>query len=116
MSLRDRIIAANDSAEEIVEIPEWACSVKVRSMSGAARAVLVQDASDNNGKMNFGRVLPEIIIGCVFDPTTGEQVFEAKDTEVLMTKSGAVLDRIVAIAMRLSGFAEGAVDAAGKDS
>lgn len=115
-SIRDRIIAANDTAKEMVEIPEWDVTVEVRSMSGAARSVLVQDAANNDGRLNFSRVLPEIIIGCVFDPTTGEKVFDAADAEILMEKSGAVLDRIIAVAMRLSGFNDGAVDAAGKGS
>ena len=116
MSLRDRIIAANDTASELLELPEWGVQVEVRSMSGAARARLVQDAANNDGKMNFTAAMPEIIIGCTFDPETGERVFESADTEALMEKSGQVLDKIIAVAMRLSGFNDGAVDAAGKDS
>ena len=114
MSIRDRIIAANDTAAELLVVPEWGVTVEVRSMSGAARAVLVQDAANNDSKINFAKVLPEIIIGCVFDPDTGERVFESEDTEALMEKSGQVLDKVLAIAMRLSGFTDGAVDAAGK--
>jgi hypothetical protein len=116
VSIRDRIIAANDTAKEIVDIPEWGVKVEVRSMSGAARAVLVQDAANNDGKLNFTRMLPEILIGCMFDPETGERIFDGEDTELLMDKSGAVLDKIIAVAMRLSGFNEGAVDTAGKGS
>lgn len=114
MSIRDRIIAANDTASELLVVPEWGVTVEVRSMSGAARAVLVQDAANNDGKINFAKVLPEIIIGCLFDPETGERVFDAKDTEPLMEKSGQVLDKVLAVAMRLSGFNDGAVDVAGK--
>lgn len=116
MSIRDRIIAAKDTASELVTIPEWEVTVEVRSMSGSARAVLVQDAANNDGKINFTKILPEIIVGCTFDPLTGERVFEATDTELLMEKSGQVLDKIVAVAMRLSGFNDGAVDLAGKGS
>ena len=114
MSIRDRIIAASDTASELLVIKEWDVTVEVRSMSGAARAVLIQDAANNDGKVNFAKILPEIIIGCVFDPETGERVFESKDEEALMEKSGQVLDKVLAVAMRLSGFADGAVDVAGK--
>jgi hypothetical protein len=91
-------------------------TVEVRSMSGSARTSLVQDAANNDGKLNFSAALPEIIIGCVFDPVTGERVFDHKDKELLMEKSGQVLDKVIAVAMRLSGFNDGAVDAAGKGS
>lgn len=116
MSIRDRIIAASDTAKELLELPEWGVTVEVRSMSGGARASLVQDASNNDGKLNFTAALPEIIIGCTFDPETGERVFQHSDKEALMEKSGQVLDKIIVVAMRLSGFNDGAVDAAGKGS
>jgi hypothetical protein len=85
-------------------------------MSGASRASITQDAADNNGTINFGKMMPEIIVGCVFDPETGEQVFTADDRSLVMEKSGAALDKIVTLAMALSGFGEKAVDEAGKGS
>lgn len=116
MSLRDRIFAVDDASREIVHISEWGVDVEVRGMSGAARAVLTEEAASNNGKVNFGRMMPEIIIGCTFDPETGEQVFEGADAEAIMAKSGAALEKITSVAMRLSGFGDGAVDEAGKGS
>lgn len=116
MSLRDRIIAVDDTQREIVQIDEWGVEVEVRGMSGAARAALSQEAADNNGNINFRKMMPEIVVGCVFDPETGEQVFGDVDKEVVMSKSGSALDKIVAVAMRLSGFGEKAVDEAGKGS
>jgi hypothetical protein len=61
-------------------------------------------------------MMPEIVVQCVFDPETGEQVFDNADKDAVMGKSGAALDKIVAVAMRLSGFGEKAVDEAGKGS
>jgi len=61
-------------------------------------------------------MMPELVVQCCFDPETGEQVFDSKDKEIVMGKSGAALDRIVNIAMRLSGFGDKAIDDAGKDS
>ena len=85
-------------------------------MSGAARASISQDAAENNGNINFLKMMPELVVQCCFDPETGEQVFDSKDKELVMGKSGAALDRIVNIAMRLSGFGDKAIDDAGKDS
>ncbi len=116
MSLRDRIIAVDDLQREIVKIEQWGLDVEIRGMSGAARAAIVQDAADNNGNINFAKMMPEVVIGCVFDPLTGEQVFDSEDKESIMSKNGAALEKINTVAMRLSGFGADAIDAAGKDS
>ena len=116
MSLRDRIIAVDDLQREIVKIDQWGVEVEVRGMSGAARAAIVQDAADNNGNVNFAKMMPEVVIGCVFDPLAGEQVFDSEDKESIMSKNGAALEKINTVAMRLSGFGADAIDAAGKDS
>lgn len=116
MSLRDRIIAVDDTQRELVKIDEWGVEVEIRGMSGAARASISQDAANNNGNVDMKRMMPEIVVQCVFDPETGEQVFDNADKDAVMGKSGAALDKIVAVAMRLSGFGEKAVDEAGKDS
>lgn len=116
MSLRDRIIAVDDTQRELVKIDEWGVEVEIRGMSGAARASISQDAANNNGNVDMKRMMPEIVVQCVFDPETGEQVFDSADKDAVMGKSGAALDKIVAVAMRLSGFGEKAVDEAGKDS
>jgi hypothetical protein len=114
VSLRDRILAVDDTQREIVKIDEWGVEVEVRGMSGAARAAISQDAANNNGNIDMRRMMPEIIVQCVYDPETGEQVFADDDREVVMGKSGAALDKIVAAAMRLSGFGANAVDDAGR--
>ena len=116
MSLKDRILAADDTTTELVEVPQWSVTVQVRSMSGAARALLLQSAVDDGGKVDLSKVYPDIIIGCTFDPESGEQVFSPADRDQLMQKSGAALDVVANAAMRLSGFMEGSVDKAGKDS
>jgi len=116
VSIRDRIIAVDDTQKEIVKIEEWGVEVEIRGMSGASRASISQDAAENNGNINFMKMMPELVVQCCFDPQTGEQVFEASDKDLVMSKSGAVLDRIVTVAMRLSGFGQNAVDEAGKGS
>lgn len=116
MSLRDRIIAVDDTQRELVKIDEWGVEVEIRGMSGAARAAISQDAANNNGNIDMRRMMPEIVVQCVYDPETGERVFDGADKDIVMGKSGAALDKIVAAAMRLSGFGEKAVDEAGKGS
>lgn len=115
MSLRDHILQCDDVQKEIVEIPQWNTKISIHGMSGAARTQMIQNAADNDGVMNFAKMMPDIVIMCTFDPDTDEQVFDESDREALMLKSGAALDLIVNTAMRISGLLEGAVDKAGKD-
>lgn len=115
MSLRDQILQCDDVQKEIVEIPQWNTKISIHGMSGAARTQMIQNAADNDGVMNFAKMMPDIVIMCTFDPDTDEQVFDESDREALMLKSGAALDLIVNTAMRISGLLEGAVDKAGKD-
>lgn len=112
MSLRDRILQAADTTSELVTIPEWGVDVEVRSMSGAARAAIVQTGA--SGQVDMARLMPEIIVMCTFDPETGEQVFTGDDKALVMDKNGAALEKIMSVAMRLSGFTQDAVDQAGK--
>lgn len=112
--LRDQILSSNDVQVEVIDIPQWGVKVAVHGMSGAARTAMIQNAADNDGVMNFSKMMPDIVIMCTHDPETGEQVFSESDREVLMSKSGAALDLIVNTAMRISGLLDQAVDAAGK--
>ena len=113
--LREKILTADDTTSETVEMSEWGVSVLVKSMSGAARTLLLQSAVDDGGKMDLGKVYPDIIIGCTFDPETDTNIFQVADRDDLMRKSGAALDKVASVAMRLSGFTDGVVDKAGKD-
>jgi hypothetical protein len=116
VSIRDQILSAKDSHSELVEIPEWGVTVQIQSMSGAARAVLMQEAMQTGGNINMAKVYPDLIIQTCLDPETGEPVFTEDDREAILSKNGAILDRLAEVATRLSGFNDSAVDDAGKDS
>lgn len=116
MSIRDRILSSDDTHKKLVEIPEWGVTVEVRSMSGSARASLMQVAVESGGAVDMMKVYPDLIIQTTFDPETGEQVFTPEDRDAIMDKNGSILDRLAEVATSISGFTEKAVDAAGKDS
>lgn len=115
MSLRDQILALADATSETVEIPEWKLTVEVRSMSGAARADLVQAGSVQGQLPDMSKFTSAIVVMCSFDPKTGEQIFSKEDADLVLEKNGSALERIVTVAMRLSGFTKDAIDTAGKD-
>lgn len=108
-SLRERILNAKDIQSETVTIDEWGVEVEVRGMNGSARARLLQNVMDKQGNINLEKMYPELLITTVFDPHSGEQVFQITDQELINAKSGSALDKVAQVAMRLSGLQPGAV-------
>lgn len=115
ISLRDRILSARDMKSEIIYVEEWDVKVEIRSLTGKTRAHLMSSAMSSNGKMDFEKLYPELIIATTYDPDTGNQVFNKSDREAINTKSGGALEKIAKVAMELSGLTEAAVDNAEKN-
>jgi hypothetical protein len=104
MSLRDTILQADDLTEEPLHIPEWGCSVLVRSLPGSDRAELLQHNLLPNGKPNLKTLYPMLAIVSMRDPETKDLIFQKTDRDALAAKSGAALERVAQVAMRLNGF------------
>lgn len=109
--LRKTALNAEDIEKEIVPVPKWGIDVEVRGMAATDRFRLLQTSSVD-GKVNFQRWFPDLVIACVFDPATGEKIFEAADREALLAKSGKVVGELAEIASRLSGLSDADVEAA----
>jgi len=112
VSLRDKILAAEDIQSEIVDVPEWGVTVEVRGMNGADRSRILEMASaSDDGRIGIGTMYVETVIASTYDPDTGERVFSAADRDMLMGKSAAAIDRLASVGMRLS-----AMDAEAQDN
>lgn len=107
--LRERILAADDIASERVHVDAWGVDVEVRGMSGRARAEVMQKSLEG-GALNLARAYPLLVIGCTFDPETGERVFSESDFEAVSEKAGGALEQIAMVAARLSGLDADAVE------
>lgn len=119
MSIRDQILNAVDVQSEIVHIPMWGVDVEVRGMAAAERLAMYDRIAESAqagkvGNASVSVMWPTLVIGCTYDPETGEQVFGPDDWTALAQKSGAAVDLIATTAMRLSGISEGAEDALGE--
>lgn len=101
--LRERILEAKDIKEELLYIPEWDASVLVKGLSGKQRARLLATTTAG-GKPDIEKIYPEIVVMCVCDPETGQNVFTVADKDVINNKSGAALELIATKAMSLSGL------------
>lgn len=114
--VRSKILNADDVQSEAVEVPEWGVTVSVRGMTGKERARFLQATVNEDGKPQFDRIYPEILIACTYHPAdhpeAGTKVFEPTDRDVLNDKSSAPTERIAKVAMRLSGIDDDAKSAA----
>lgn len=115
-SLREKILAADDVPSEIVHVDEWGVDLKVIGMTARARGSMIELAMDQKkGELDYNRLYPLIIVQTVVDPENDEPVFRKGDMEELLDKSGSALEKLGAVALRLSGFGDG-VEELGKPS
>lgn len=103
-SLRDKILAAPDIQSEAVFIPAWDVTVEVRGMTGQQRGAFLQQVMTKTGQMDFQKMYPLLLVLTVFDPETNEPVFKMGDMDALGGKSGAALELVAQVSMRLSGL------------
>jgi len=115
---KDQILAAQDLRYEVVPVPEWGGEVRVRSMSGAERDAYEQsllksrsaDAAANLRNVR-ARLCAYSLVG-----EDGALLFSEAEIEALGAKSVAALDRVFAVAARLSAMGEAEVASLGEPS
>jgi len=116
VSLRDRILEADDIGKELLEVPQWELTLEMRTMSAIQRSRMLQRCTNDDGTVDLDHLYPMLCIATVFDPETGGQVFSEEDISVLQEKSAAALEFVATRAMEMSGMTAKAVDEEGKDS
>jgi len=116
VSIRDKIKAAADLSDEVVEVPEWDVKIRLRSPNGRERARLVGlfiDAETGEQRAFDPAVMyPALLAATCFDPETGEQLFNSDDADWLLEKNGSVIERLAMAAMKVSGLDGEAVERA----
>lgn len=114
MSLRDRILSADDIGKEILRVPQWDLDVEVRTLSAIQRSRMIANATLPDGSIDLDKLYPMLIIATVFDPETGAKVFDAEDMPLLQEKSASSIEFIAQKAMQMSGMVAKAADDEGK--
>lgn len=110
--IKAAILGASHLKTEQVEIPEWGVSVLVSEMSGVARdAFYVKREAD----LSVSEQQAELLLATVVDET-GALILDESDIAGLRAQGAAILDRLVAVAVRINGMAPDAVDDAVKNS
>lgn len=114
--LKNRILGKPDYASER---KMWGdVEVEVRSMTARDRAdfVAMVAQKEHDRAYQLREVQPVVVTRTVYDPASGELVFEAGDAEVLLTRNPQILDELFRTAVRLSGLDAKALEAAGNGS
>ena len=104
---KEDILKAEDLAAEEVDVPEWGGSVLVRGMTGQELDAFQMAARDQRTGQRLpgamGNIRAKTIARCIVDDD-GNRLFTDADVAALGEKSGAAIDRVFAVASRLSGM------------
>ena len=113
--LRKTVLESDDIEEEIVDVEQWGVKLLIKGMSGKGRAQFLKRTAKGN-QVDLEKFYPELIIATAFDPDDpDEKVFEPADRDALSSKSGAALEAVSGVALRLSGMGPGATEEAAED-
>lgn len=104
MSIRDRIIKADDLGSEIVSIPEWDVKIEVRAQTVDQQFDLLDRVRKPDGEIDTKLLSIETILVTCYDPDTGEPVFEAADRDMLRGKSSRAFQRLFSAANKAAGL------------
>lgn len=108
---RDQILTADDLPRTEVFVPEWGGSVFVRCMTGAER----DRFESEHHKDPFTDLRARLAAATTCDES-GILLFGPGDVEALSRKSGAALDRIFSVAVRMSAITKTDIDEMAKNS
>ena len=104
----EEILGTEDILEELVEVPEWKGTVRVRGLTGRERdayeASLLEQRGRNT-KANLQNARAKLVVLSVVD-ARGQRMFTESQIPQLGAKSAAALDRIWKKARDLSGMSD----------
>ncbi|MGW3627282.1 hypothetical protein [Streptomyces sp. NPDC000880] len=120
---KDQINAADDRQWEDVDVPEWGGEVRICGLSGSERnayqsSLIVTGSNGSVQRLNLTDQMAKLLAKSLVDENF-ERLYTDKEVKDLGKKNGAVMERLMKVAQRLSGLrkedvedAEGNSDAA----
>lgn len=106
---REAILAATSLPTEEVDVPEWGGTVVVRGLDGQGRDDFEASTTVVRGRVavrDTANIRAKLVAHCVIIPETGEPMFTQQDAYALGKLSGVALNRVWAVAARLSGMGD----------
>ncbi len=112
------ILQSSDMRIQLVAVPEWGGSVRLRSLTGAERdafeATLVKEV-DGKRVPDMANLRAKLLAATIVDEED-RQIFSPYDLVALGRKSAVALDRVFTVAQRLNGMSADAVEESVKNS
>jgi len=101
-SIKEQILASDDLVTREVEVPEWGCTLIVRTLTGAERDDY--EASLIKGrKADLTNMRAKLCAKCIVDQN-GKRIFADFDIKALGEKSALALDKVFEVAQELNGI------------
>lgn len=105
---KEAIFGADDRRYELVEVPEWGGTVRLRSLTGEERDRYEAGTFKQVGNKqvrDLRNIRARLVVLSVVDEQ-GAPMFDQNDVAALSRRSAAALDRLFEAACRLSGLSE----------
>jgi hypothetical protein len=109
------ILDTDDMKFEIIQVPEWNFSVRIRSMSGEERDAFESSIAGEGKKMNTQNIRAKLVMLTVVNGK-GERIFTREQIEALGKKSAAALNRVYEASAKLSAITKADVEDLAKNS
>jgi len=107
-----QILQAPDLPVAELEVPEWGCWVRVRTLTAQERDNFETEITQRNGKdvrTNTRNIRAKLVAATVVDEA-GVPIFGLGDVDSLGQKSAKALDRVFGKAAELAGMREADVE------
>lgn len=103
------ILARQDAAEKVVDVPEWGCSVKVRAIS-KGRELLIRKQAVSGNNIDEQRLESLYFVYGVVEPE-----FTPEHIGQLLDKSSGPFNKVLQEVLKISGLTDEDVEAAKAD-
>ncbi len=110
---REAILGVDDTHTERVDVPEWGGYVFVKTLSSDERDIFESDiiqGPSKEGEHNLKQMRSRLAVLTVVD-ADDVHLFTMDDVTVLGAKSAKAMDRVYAVAQRLSGISDDDLEA-----
>lgn len=105
MSRREEILSRSNFLKERMSAAEWG-ELEIRELGGIQRRRIMESSVNGGEKIDPLKAQVEAIIESVYDPETGQRMFQESDRDALMLQPARLLDMVGKVALRLSGMLE----------
>jgi hypothetical protein len=99
----EAILAAADTQTDEVDVPEWGGKVKVIGLTKRQQVDIRREA------LVAGEIDPELVQQYIWREGVIEPRFPTEQLGALFEKNAGIVDRVLAVVLRLSGMEEGSV-------